>query len=305
MLLWALSHRTPRPIGIRQVDTSRPTQEVVGPGRTRTRSSRRFIHGTSMRHAMRLPSSRAQTRHYPILRFTSTPSALFTPSTLASKLRLLSRSDVTRRTHTSMEMYASSHKQLHDKSADAVVQPWYLSTFAVAEQLYDALLTWESTGAIDVTSTSLDFFRQFAPGISPGTYPSKSSEFPQLTSTIKTFADGFVEIAAKYTPSDGGLAEQFNKSTGLPASAADLTWSYASVLTAAAAHAGTIPASWGAEGLIVPTTCFPNPGFQIVVTFNMQTTTQPGGTFDRTHYCTGFIPTCYDVRRKHIPHRFR
>jgi len=204
-----------------------------------------------------------------------------------------------------MEMYASSHKQLHDKSADAV-QPWYLSTFAVAEQLYDALLTWESTGAIDVTSTSLDFFRQFAPSISPGTYPSKSSEFPQLTSTIKTFADGFVEIAAKYTPSDGGLAEQFNKSTGLPASAADLTWSYASVLTAAAARAGTILASWGAKGLIVPTTCVPKLGPQIFVTYNVHVTTQLGGTFDlRTHYCTGFIPTSDSVHRKHIPHWFR
>jgi glucoamylase len=175
----------------------------------------------------------------------------------------------------------------------------------VAEQLYDALLTWKSTGAIDVTSISLDFFRQFAPSISPGTYRSNSPEFPQLTSAVKTFADGFVKIAAKYTPSDGGLAEQFNKNTGLPASAADLTWSYASVLTAAAARAGTIPASWGANDLIVPTTCVPYGRLQIFVTFNLTTITQLGGTFDlRTHYCTSFIPTSDCVRRNHIPRWF-
>jgi glucoamylase len=155
----------------------------------------------------------------------------------------------------------------------------------VAEQLYDALLTWESIGLIDVTDISLDLFRQFAPSIAPGSYQSASSEYRQLASAIKTFADGFVEIAAKYTPSDGGLAEQFDNSTGLPVSAADLTWSYASVLTAAAAHAGTIPASWGAQGLIVPHTCVANPWHRVSVTFNMHGTTQFGGTFvPHTHY---------------------
>jgi glucoamylase len=162
-------------------------------------------------------------------------------------------------------------------SADAA-QPWYLSTFAVAEQLYDSLLTWEFVGAINVTSTSLDFFRQFAPSISPSTYPSNSSQYSQLASAVKAFADGFVEIAANYTPSDGGLAEQFDKSTGKPLSAVDLTWSYASVLTAAAAHAGIKPASWGATGLIVPSVCVPNPGPQVSVTFNVNATTQFGGT---------------------------
>jgi hypothetical protein len=157
-----------------------------------------------------------------------------------------------------------------------------------------------------VTSTSLDFFRQFAPSISPGTYLSSSSEFPQLTNAIKIFADGFVEIAAKYTPSNGGLAEQFNNSTGLPTSAVDLTWSYASVLTAAAAYAGTIPTSWGAKGLIVPKTCVPNPLPQISVTFNVNATTQFGGTFVQHSHCRisrGPIGDC--IRRKHIPHWFR
>jgi glucoamylase len=150
--------------------------------------------------------------------------------------------------------------------------PWYLSTFAVAEQLYDALLTWDSVGSVNVTSTSLDFFRQFASSISTGTYLSDSSEYLQLTSAVKSFADGFVEIAAKYTPSNGGLSEQFDKGTGQPLSAADLTWSYASVLTAAASRGG-VKASWGASGLIVPSVCVPNPGPQVTVTFNVNATT--------------------------------
>jgi glucoamylase len=127
-----------------------------------------------------------------------------------------------------------------------------------------------------VTSTSLDFFRQFESSIGTGTYPSDSSQYSKLISAIKPFADGFVEIAAKYTPSAGGLAEQFDKSTGQPLSAADLTWSYASVMTAASAYAGITPASWGAEGLIVPSKCVPPP--QVSVTFNVNATTFFGGT---------------------------
>jgi glucoamylase len=135
-------------------------------------------------------------------------------------------------------------------------------------------------GSIEVTDISLAFFRQFSPCISTGTYNSGTFPYSRLISAIKSFADGFVEIAAKYTPSDGGLAEQFDKQTGKALSAADLTWSYASALTAGDSRAGVTPVSWGAKGLIVPSTCIPNPGPQVTVTFNVQATTHFGGTFN-------------------------
>ena len=184
------------------------------------------------------------------------------------------------------------------------MQPWYISTFAVAKQLYDALLTWNSVGSIQVTPTSLAFFQQFSATITTGTYSSTSPEYTQLTSAIKTFADGFVEIAAKYTPSDGGLSEQYDKNTGAPLSAADLTWSYASVLTAGASHAGVQPASWGASGLTVPPVCARDTGPQVIVTFNVQATTQFGGACARTSNESSGIVLTDDVgRRKHI-HRW-
>jgi len=40
--------------------------------------------------------------------------------------------------------------------------PWYLNTLAAAEQLYDALYTWNMQGYIIVTSTSLAFFKDFS-----------------------------------------------------------------------------------------------------------------------------------------------
>lgn len=164
--------------------------------------------------------------------------------------------------------------------------PWYLSTFAVAEQLYDALIVWESQGSITVTSTSLPFFKQFSSSISTGTYASSSSTFTTLINAIQTFADGFVAVNAKHTPANGGLAEQFDRNSGNALSAVDLTWSYASALTAFEARTGYASPSWGAAGLKVPASCQGNAVPTVAVTFNVQATT----VFGENIFLTGSIP---------------
>ncbi|KAL1965696.1 hypothetical protein VTN77DRAFT_5196 [Rasamsonia byssochlamydoides] len=134
--------------------------------------------------------------------------------------------------------------------------PWYLCTLAVAEQLYDALYQWEKQGSLTITSTSLNFFRDFDPSVNTGTYPSSSSTYSSLTNAIKTYADGFVSIVQKYTPDNGALSEQFSKVNGSQTSAVDLTWSYAAFLTAASRRNGTMGPSWGAsQANSVPSSC--------------------------------------------------
>ena len=156
------------------------------------------------------------------------------------------------------------------------LQPLYLATLAVAEQLYDSLIVWNSQGSITITSVSQPFFSTFVSGISTGTYPSDSSTFSTLTSSIRSFADSFAAIVAKYTPTNGGLSEQFDKNTGVPVSAVDLTWSYASLLTSGMARGGVASASWGASGLTVPSQCSTGPD-PIPFTFKEFATTQFGG----------------------------
>ncbi|KAF5315355.1 hypothetical protein D9619_007132 [Psilocybe cf. subviscida] len=164
--------------------------------------------------------------------------------------------------------------------------PWYLTTFAVAEQLYLALLTWKQEGFITVTDISLLFFRQFSPSIKTGKYTLLSPTYHTLLTEVKTFADGFVAMNAKYTPADGSLSEQFDRNTGAPLSAADLTWSYASASTAFRARDGVIPVSWGAKGLTIPSgECKSNPGPTVNATFNVEATTQVGESI----YITGSI----------------
>ena len=153
-----------------------------------------------------------------------------------------------------------------------------MTTAAVAEQLYDALIVWKQQNSLTVTSTSLAFFSQFSSSVEAGTYTSSTSTFTTLTSAIQIFADGFLAVNAKFTPDNGGLAEQFDRNSGSPLSAVDLTWSYASALTAFAARKGISPASWGAQGLVIPPVCNSNPGPTVQATFNVAATTQFGGS---------------------------
>lgn len=134
--------------------------------------------------------------------------------------------------------------------------PWYLTTLAAAEQLYDALIVWKSQGFIQVTSTSLAFFKDLDSSVATGTYQSGSSTYTTLVDAVTAYADGYVNVVATYAAPNGSLSEQFEKSNGSPLSAYDLTWSYAAFLSAAARRAGTVPPSWvGASGNVVPGTC--------------------------------------------------
>ncbi|KAI1106724.1 carbohydrate-binding module family 20 protein [Jackrogersella minutella] len=135
--------------------------------------------------------------------------------------------------------------------------PWYLNTLAAAEQLYDALYVWQTQGSITVTSTSLAFFQALSSGVTAGTYASSTTTYTNLYNAVYAYADGFVDIVSKYAPTNGSLAEQYDRNSGTPLSARDLTWSYASFLTVAARRAGVVPAGWasGSAATSVPGSC--------------------------------------------------
>ncbi|PVF99535.1 putative glucan 1,4-alpha-glucosidase [Serendipita vermifera] len=168
--------------------------------------------------------------------------------------------------------------------------PWYLTTFAVSEQLYRALQVWDTLGqGINVTSISLPFFQQFDSTITTGTIAAGSAKYTSITSSILTYADQFALVAAQYTPSTGALAEQYIKSSGVPTSASDLTWSYAAALTMFDARNRTTVKSWGAAGLTLPNTCSGGGGGgggdTATVTFKVTATTVWGENI----YLTGSI----------------
>ncbi|KAH7324456.1 putative glucoamylase GMY2 [Stachybotrys elegans] len=155
--------------------------------------------------------------------------------------------------------------------------PWYLTTLAAAEQLYSAVYQWDRIGSITVNQLSLPFFRDLVPSVSTGTYASGSSTYNSLVNAVRTYADDFIAKVQQYTPSNGALAEQYDRNTGAPLSARDLTWSYAAFLTAIERRNGTVPPTWG-EGSAntVPSVCTGTPSCNSRITFNVRVTTVPG-----------------------------
>lgn len=76
--------------------------------------------------------------------------------------------------------------------------PWYLTTYAVAEQLYDAIYQWKRIGKIQVDDVSLGFFKQIYPAVTKNLYESGSEQFEDIVNAVKSYADGFFEVTVSF-----------------------------------------------------------------------------------------------------------
>jgi len=114
--------------------------------------------------------------------------------------------------------------------------PWYLCTAAMAQFMYAAAIEYCDATNITISSTSADFFSYFAPEASltvNATYTESDEQFDQVIQSLYGWGDAFMRTIKYYTPADGHLSEEINRNTGVAQGAPDLTWSYASLLTAA------------------------------------------------------------------------
>lgn len=120
---------------------------------------------------------------------------------------------------------------VYDGDGTSQANPWYICTLAAAEVLNTALSIVRARGSLEITSTSLAFYRQFASSATTGSFSSTSDQYITLTTAIKRMADGFVQIVNQHAWHNGSLNEQFNRNTGFNQGARDLTWSYAAFVT--------------------------------------------------------------------------
>jgi glucoamylase len=117
--------------------------------------------------------------------------------------------------------------------------PWALLTAAFAQLDYMAGADFLRQGAIPVAAEDLAFFQDLLPdeadksALRGGLTVKKGDAlFGKLIDGFKTSGDSFMgEVRAHANP-DGSLSEQIDKNSGVMTSAKDLTWNYASVLSA-------------------------------------------------------------------------
>jgi glucoamylase len=124
----------------------------------------------------------------------------------------------------------------------------YFASFNVAEQIFDALITWDIIGKLQVTRVSLKFFRQFDKTIKIGTYSKRTKTYRQLTASLKRWAENTLLSLSKRTPPDLVLPLVMNKTTGEPMPPRGALRSQVAVLGAHNSYNGVVPPSW-ANGL--------------------------------------------------------
>jgi glucoamylase len=113
--------------------------------------------------------------------------------------------------------------------------PWLLTTMAFGELYYRAANEFESAGKIGINATNAAFFQSLLGAQAPAPPATLASPDPQFTAAIHALrarGDAYLNRGHYHGEADGHYAEQINRYTGYMQSAADLTWSYASYLTA-------------------------------------------------------------------------
>jgi glucoamylase len=135
-------------------------------------------------------------------------------------------------------------EDVYNGTGSSLGNPWYLTTAAMAELFYLIIDDYQTySGGIDVSSITIPFWNYFAPGYAykaGSNFRRGSAQYNNMMDSLKGWADAFMRRVKYHTPSDGHLAEEFNRNTGLPQGAADLTWSYASIITAGIARANAM-----------------------------------------------------------------
>jgi glucoamylase len=123
-------------------------------------------------------------------------------------------------------------------------QAQYFSTFNSAEQLFDAIYTWNLIGELKVTKQSFSFFRQFDQDVKIGTYRVGSPTYEIVTDAITTWAHDTILLVSKHTPGDYVLPLSINGTSGEPYGPRGALRSLVAALTARDAYNGLVPPSW-------------------------------------------------------------
>jgi glucoamylase len=106
--------------------------------------------------------------------------------------------------------------------------PWYLATLAAAEFYFTLAIALKSGAQLVEAAENARFCERLG-----GENPAKAA-FER--------GDTFIRTVQAYTPAEGDLSEQFDRTTGAQASAKHLAWSYAAFITAAASRRRAVQA---------------------------------------------------------------
>ena len=110
--------------------------------------------------------------------------------------------------------------------------PWILITNGFAEYYYRLAKRYQERGMILVTPLNQSFFKDLGFNLSNGNLKKEDRVFKSLIERLRAEGDQYFIRVKYHVDSDGQMSEQMNRWSGFLQGARDLTWSYASFLTA-------------------------------------------------------------------------
>jgi glucoamylase len=113
---------------------------------------------------------------------------------------------------------------------------WYIATLAAAEFHYRLAAILAAGASLELTPANRGFVAR-ALGADPRVEDLAAGQGRQrLVAAFHGRGDAFLATVRAYTPADGALSEQFDRTTGAQTSAQHLGWSYAGFVTAVQAR---------------------------------------------------------------------
>jgi len=110
--------------------------------------------------------------------------------------------------------------------------PWILITNGFAEYYYRLGKMYLKRKRIMISPDNKDFFKELGFDLPLGIIEPSSRTFSTLIERLQTEGDEYLTRVKYHLDSDGQMSEQMNRWSGYLQGARDLTWSYASFLTA-------------------------------------------------------------------------
>lgn len=129
-------------------------------------------------------------------------------------------------------------EDVYNGTGSSLANPWYLSNSAFAEYFFTAAKDFQDKGSITISNLTAPFWKFYGSGVdaTERTITKDSEDFSKLIQAMIGWGDAYLRVVKYYSGDDGHYSEQFDKDTGVQRGAKDLTWSYASILTAAIAR---------------------------------------------------------------------
>ncbi|WVW87028.1 hypothetical protein I302_109084 [Kwoniella bestiolae CBS 10118] len=129
-------------------------------------------------------------------------------------------------------------EDVYDGVRKSKANPWHICTNAIAQSFYIMEAEHRTQGYIDTTESTKQFWNQaLRKTVKPGRrYGTGGKSFEKALKRLREIGDRYLDVSRDAMDGEGWMSEQIGRNDGKPRGARDLTWSYASFMSAVKAR---------------------------------------------------------------------